>query len=56
MGLGRSLTVTAIKLSDLVPSPFREKVRMRVNLKAFCQFDSPHPGPLSLERAFSSLT
>jgi len=50
------LRITAIKLSDLVPSPLREKVGMRGNLKAFSHFDSPHPGPLPLERAFSSLT
>jgi len=46
--------VTAIKLSDRVPSPLREKVRMRGNLKAFSLFESPHPALSCKEREFSS--
>jgi hypothetical protein len=41
------LGITVINLSDLVPSPLREKVRMRGNLKAICHCDSPHPPALS---------
>jgi hypothetical protein len=40
-----SCNVTAIKLSDLVPSPLREKVRMRGDFKKAC-FLFPHPSPL----------
>jgi len=49
--------ITAIKLSDLVPSPLREKVRMRGNLKAVTLFDSPLTPTLSRkEREISFLT
>ena len=39
--------VTAIKLSDIVPSPLREKVRMRGSNKgvSLCLFSSPQPSP-----------
>jgi hypothetical protein len=36
----------AVKLRDFVPSPLREKLRMRGNFKGFFLFDSPLPSPL----------